>query len=397
MLFSLALILICGLVLSGVFQKLKLPGLLGMLLIGIILGPYALDLISTKILDISSDLRQIALIIIIARAGLALDLKDLRKVGRPAVLLSFIPSIIEIAAVTFFAPLLFEISTMDAVLLGCILAAVSPAIVVPKMLKIIDGLFGKTHKVPQLVLAGASVDIVFVLVLFTALLGSYQNGAFGLIDVLMIPATIISGALIGGLTGLILVLAFSKIHVRDTMKILIILGMSFLFVSLETWLKPVFPISGLIAVMSMGIFILKQNESLGKRLSNKFSKIWVGAEVILFVLVGAMLDISYLPKAGLISVLLIVMALIFRACGVFIALLRTSLNKKERIFCAISYIPKATVQAAIGGIPLSMGISSGSLILTIAVVAILITAPLGAIAIDLSYKKLLEDNQQNTN
>lgn len=389
MLFSLALILLCGLILSGVFQKLKLPGLLGMLLTGIILGPYVLNLISIKILDLSSDLRQIALIIILTRAGLSLDLKDLRKVGRSAILLSFIPSAIEIASVTFFAPLLIGISTKDAVLLGCILAAVSPAIVVPKMLKIIDSLNRNTNKVPQLVLAGSSVDIVFVLVLFTALLGSYQGGSFGVIDVLMIPVSIISGALIGGLIGFILVLAFNKIHVRDTMKILIILGISFLFISLESWLKPIFPISGLIAVITMSIVVLKQNESLGKRLSNKFSKIWVGAEVILFVLVGAMLDISYLPKAGLISILLIVIALLFRCGGVFIALLRTPLNTKERLFCAISYLPKATVQAAIGGIPLSMGISSGSLILTIAVVAILFTAPLGAIAIDMSYKKLL--------
>ncbi len=395
MLFSLAIILICGLVLSGIFHKIKLPGLLGMLLTGIILGPYALDLISPGILGMSSDLRQIALIIIITRAGLALDLGDLKKVGRPAALLCFLPSTIEIAAIAFFAPLLFNLPRLDAILLGCIVAAVSPAIVVPKMIKLAEGSYAKARRIPQLILAGASVDIVYVLVLFTAFLGIYQGKSFRALSFFQVPVSMVSGILLGGITGILFVWIFKKIHVRDTVKIILLLGLSFLFVSFEAWIKPVFPISGLLAVMSMGVAILQKNENLGKRLSGKFSKVWVGAEVLLFVLVGATVDISYLPKAGLMSLLLIAGALMFRSIGVFLSLLKTPLTKKERLFCAIAYLPKATVQAAIGGIPLSMGIASGSLILTIAVVAILITAPLGAIGIDLSYKKLLENKAEN--
>lgn len=389
MLFSLALMMLCGLVLSGIMQKLKLPGLVGMLLTGIVLGPYALNLIVPGLLNISADLREIALIVILTRAGLALDLNDLKKVGRPAVLMCFIPATFEIAATTIFAPMLFPISHLEAAIMGTVLGAVSPAVIVPKMLKLMEGGYGKAKSIPQLIMAGASVDDIYVIVLFTSLMGMYGGKSFEIGSMIQIPVAILTGFLAGTLLGLALVYIFSKIRVRDTVKILILLSTSFLLVTLETVIKPYVPMSGLLAVMALGGTILQRNTILAKRLSGKFSKIWVAAELMLFVLVGATVDISYAAKAGIAAIALILIALIIRICGVFVCLLKTKLSTKERLFCAIAYLPKATVQAAIGGLPLAAGVAAGNTILTVAVLAILITAPLGAIGVDASYQKML--------
>ena len=393
MLFSLSLILILGFSLSGIFNRLRLPGLLGMILTGIILGPYALNLISPDILDISSDLREIALIIILTRAGLNIDIKDLKKVGRPAILMCFVPALFEITAVTLLAPLFFNISYIEAAIMGSVLAAVSPAVIVPRMIHLIDSGYGKDKSIPQLIMAGASVDDIFVIVLFASFMGMYGGEGFNPTSLLLVPVSIISGMGLGIISGFIFVKVFKAIHVRDTVKVLIMLSIAFLFVSLEDFIKPYFPVSGLLAVMAFSATILSTYEVLAKRITGKFSKIWVAAEVLLFVLVGAAVDISYLKGAGVASIVFILSALVFRIVGVNVSLLGTSLDKKERIFCSIAYLPKATVQAAIGAVPLAAGVSSGNLILTVAVVAILISAPLGAIGVDNTYKKLLQKSK----
>ncbi len=390
MFLSLALMILCGLVLSGIMQKLKLPGLIGMLLTGIILGPYVLNLIAPEVLNISADLRKIALIVILTRAGLALNIEDLKKVGRPAILMCFVPATFEIVATTIFAPMFFPISHLEAAIMGTVLGAVSPAVVVPKMLKLMENGYGKSKSIPQLILAGASVDDIYVIVLFTSFMGMYEGSSFDFVSLIKIPISIVLGLLTGILLGLILVILFKKIHMRDTVKILIVLSGAFLLVWLEVTVEKYVPMSGLLAVMALGVTILKQYGELAKRLSSKFSKIWVAAELMLFVLVGATVDINYATKAGIIALILIAIALIIRICGVLVCLVKTQLSMKERLFCAIAYLPKATVQAAIGGLPLAAGVGAGNTILTIAVLAILITAPLGAIGIDGSYKKLLE-------
>lgn len=389
MLFSLTLILIIGFSLSGVFQKLKLPGILGMLLTGIILGPFVLDFISKDILNISSELRQIALIVILTRAGLNLNIKDLKKVGRPAILMCFIPATFEIITITIFALILFNISYVEGAIMGCVLAAVSPAVVVPRMLNLIEKGYGKDKSIPQIIMAGSSVDDIFVIVLFTSFLGVYEGGSFDLLTLIDVPISIILGILLGVLAGVIVVKIFKRIHIRDTIKLLIILSISFAFVSLESLVKIYLPISGLLAVMALSCTILKQYDVLARRLSNKFSKLWVGFELFLFVLVGASVDITQLSSAGFVSIILILGALIFRFCGVFVCLYKTKLSIKEKLFCAISYMPKATVQAAIGSIPLAVGVASGEAILAVAVMAIFITAPLGAIGVDMTYENLL--------
>lgn len=393
MLFSLSLILILGFSLSGIFNRLKLPGLLGMILTGIILGPYALNLISPDILDISSDLREIALIIILTRAGLNIDIKDLKKVGRPAILMCFVPALFEITAVTLLAPLFFNISYIEAAIMGSVLAAVSPAVIVPRMIHLIDSGYGKDKSIPQLIMAGASVDDIFVIVLFASFMGMYGGEGFNPTSLLLVPVSIIFGMGLGIISGFIFVKVFKAIHVRDTVKVLIMLSIAFLFVSLEDFIKPYFPVSGLLAVMAFSATILSTYEVLAKRITGKFSKIWVAAEVLLFVLVGAAVDISYLKGAGVASIVFILNALVFRIVGVNVSLLGTSLDKKERIFCSIAYLPKATVQAAIGAVPLAAGVGAGNLILTVAVVAILISAPLGAIGVDNTYKKLLQKSK----
>lgn len=390
MLTSLALIFLCGLLLGSIFQKIKLPPLLGMIITGIILGPHTLNLIDQSVLSISSDLRQIALIIILTRAGLNLDINSLKKVGRPAILMCFLPACFEIIGMVLLAPPLLGISILDALIMGTVVAAVSPAVIVPKMLKLIETGYGKDKSIPQMIMAGASVDDVFVIVLFTSFTGLAQGESFSPISLIQVPISIILGIGLGILIGIILGYFFKKVHMRDSIKVIIILSISFLLVTLENSLKGIVPISGLIAIMSIGISLQKIRSDASKRISTKFSKLWVAAELMLFVLVGATVDIKYAFSAGIMAILLIFGVLVFRMIGVLICLIKTKLNKKERIFCMIAYCPKATVQAAIGYIPLTMGLSCGNIVLTVAVLSILITAPLGAFFIELLYKRLLK-------
>lgn len=389
MLFSLTLIFLSGIILGSIFNRLKLPQLIGMLLTGIILGPYLLNLLDPKILSISADLRQIALIIILTRAGLNLDINDLKKVGRPAVLMCFVPATFEILGMIIFAPKFLGLGLLDSAILGTVIAAVSPAVVVPKMLKLMEEGYGTDRSIPQLIMAGASVDDVFVIVLFTSFIGLASNGTFSMLNLIKIPTSIFFGIFIGFLCAILLIYLFRKIHIRDSLKVIIILNISFLLVTFEHSLTGIIGFSGLLAIMSIGTGIQAKNTILSKRLSVKYSKLWIAAEVMLFVLVGATVNIKYALSASIPAILLIITVLIFRMIGVFLCLVGTSLSYRERLFCMIAYCPKATVQAAIGSIPLSMGLPSGNIILTVAVLSILITAPLGAFAIDISYRKLL--------
>ena len=389
MLTSLAFIFLLGLLLSSIFTKLKLPGLLGMLFTGIILGPYMLNLLSPNILSISVDLRQLALVIILTRAGLALDIKDLKRVGRPAILMCFVPACFEIAGMMLVAPKLLDVTLLESAIMGTVIAAVSPAIIVPKMLHLMDKGYGKSKSIPQMIMAGGSVDDVFVIVLFTVFTGLALGGTVEANNLLEIPTSVFTGLILGVSLGYLLVWFFQKVHLRDSVKVIVILSISFLLVALEHQLKAFIPISGLLAVMALGATLLKQYALLAKRLAFKFAKLWVGAEILLFVLVGATVDIQYASQAGLAVVAVVLIVLLFRMLGVFVSVIGTTLTYKERLFCMIAYLPKATVQAAIGSIPLAMGLPCGKLILTVAVLAILITAPLGAFAIDKSYKRLL--------
>jgi NhaP-type Na+/H+ or K+/H+ antiporter len=390
MLTSLAFIFLLGLSLGYVFMKLKLPALIGMLLTGIALGPYVLNLLEPSLLSVSVDLRQLALVVILTRAGLALDIKDLMKVGRPALLMCFVPACFEIAGMMLIAPPLLGISLLDAAIMGTVVAAVSPAIIVPKMLHLMDQKYGTSKSIPQLIMAGGSVDDVFVIVMFTAFTGLALGGNISAVSFLQIPVSILSGLVLGVLLGWLLTRYFKRYHMRDSVKVLIILSVSFLLVALERVLKGVLPVSGLLAVMALGATLLKNYEVLALRLSAKFSKLWVGAEILLFVLVGATVDIKYAVGAGLSAVVVILFSLLFRMAGVFVCMIKTQLTLKERVFCMIAYLPKATVQAAIGSLPLAMGLPCGKIVLTVAVLAILITAPLGAFGIDMTYKRLLE-------
>lgn len=389
MLLSLALVFIIGMALGKIFEKLGLPKLLGMLLTGILLGPYVFNLLDPTVLTASASLRQIALIIILTRAGLNLDIEDLKKVGRPAILLSFIPACFEIVGMLILAPKLLGVTLLEAAIMGAVVAAVSPAVVVPRMLKLMDDGYGLNKSIPQMIMAGASIDDVFVIVLFTSFTGLAQSGTITPIHFLTIPTSIIFGLLGGVIVGFFLSLLFTRFHIRDTGKVLIIFSVSFLLVTIENAISGSIGFSGLLAVMAMGATIQRKKYRVSKRLSAKFSKLWVGAEVLLFVLIGAAVNIGYALKAGFIAVLLIVGVLLFRMVGVFICLIKTKLNKKERVFTAFAYIPKATVQAAIGGIPLAMGLSCGNIVLTVAVLSIIITAPIGAILVDVTYKKFL--------
>lgn len=393
MLLSLALIFLCGMVLGGIFDKLKLPRLLGMLLTGIILGPYVLNLLDPSILGISADLRQIALIIILTRAGLNLDLEDLKKVGRPAVLMCFVPATFEIVGMLLLAPRLLGMSLIEAAVLGTVIAAVSPAVVVPKMLKLMEEGYGTDKSIPQLILAGASVDDVFVIVLFTSFTGLAKSGSFAVLELAKIPTAIFFGILGGILCGLFLGGLFRRLHMRDSMKVVIILSISFLLVTMEHSLTGPVGFSGLLAVMSLGITLQRVRGEVAARLSAKYSKLWVAAELLLFVLVGAAVNLPYAFASGPVMILLILGVLVFRMAGVFVCLLKTPLSGKERFFCMVAYTPKATVQAAIGSVPLAMGLSCGETVLTAAVVAILITAPLGAFSIDMMYKKTLKQSK----
>ena len=389
MLLSIALIMLIGLASGYICRRLKLPGLLGMIITGIILGPYVLDLIDPSILNISADLRKIALIIILTRAGLTLDINDLKRVGRPAILMCFVPATFELAGMLLLAPRILGISLLEAAIMGAVVAAVSPAVVVPKMIKLIDEGYGTKKSIPQLILAGASVDDVYVIVLFSTFTGLAKGGRVSAMSFVNIPVSVVLGIALGIVAGWILAGYFEKVHVRDTIKVIIVLSISFILVSAENALNTPITFSALIAVMFMGIALSRYRNEVAVRLSGKFNKLWVGAEVVLFVLVGASVDIGYALSAGAGAVILIFGVLIFRLAGVFVCLLGTNLNIKERLFCMLAYTPKATVQAAIGSVPLAMGLSCGSIVLTVAVLAILITAPLGAFVIDLTYKKLL--------
>lgn len=389
MLFSIALILLLGLLLSSFFQKIKLPGLLGMIIVGIVLSPHALNLIDESILNISADLRQIALVIILTRAGLALDLSDLKKVGRPAILMCFVPACIEMLGTILIAPVLFGITHLEAAIMGSVLAAVSPAVIVPRMIRLIEEGYGTDKGIPELLLAGASVDDVFVIVMFTAFTSLASTGELSAISFLQIPVSIILGIAAGILIGNLLIRFFRKFHMRDSVKLLIILSFSFLLIELQNRLEGIIPISGLLAIMSLGIVMKKNYLVLAQRLSGKYNKLWVAAEVFLFVLVGATVDLRYAVSAGMNAILLVLAALLFRMLGVALSLIKTDLNHKERLFCMLAYLPKATVQAAIGAIPLSMGLACGQIVLTVAVLSILITAPLGAVCVDNLYTRLL--------
>ena len=390
MLLSIALILLVGMCMSWICQKIKLPGLLGMLATGVVLGPYVLNLLDSSILGISSELRKIALIIILTRAGLGLDLSGLKKIGRSAVMMCFVPASFELLGMLLIAPKLMGITLLEAAIMGAVLAAVSPAVVVPRMVKLMEEGYGVKEGIPQLILAGASVDDVYVIVLFSTFVGMMQGKGASVISFVNIPVSIILGIAIGLLIGVLLACFFKKVHIRDTTKVLIILSISFLLVTIEDKMTTAITFSALIAIMFIGIGLQKKREVVTKRISVKYGKLWAGAEVFLFVLVGATVNIGYLGKVGIKAVLLIVGALVFRMLGVFVCLLGTSLRGKEKAFVMMAYTPKATVQAAIGGIPLSLGFTCGDMVLTVAVLAIVLTAPLGAFAIDLSYKKLLD-------
>lgn len=399
MLTSLALIFLVGLAAAAICQQLKLPRIIGMLITGIVLGPYVLNLLDPSILSISAELRQIALIIILLKAGLSLDLSDLKKVGRPAVLMAFVPASFEMLAFFLFAPYILNITRIEAALMGAVLAAVSPAVVVPRMVRLMDENYGTNKSIPQLILAGASCDDIFVIVLFSTFSSMVQGGNARLTDFLAIPISILLGILLGSVVGYLLSLFFETAYahehyVRNSMKVIIILGTSFLLMAIETWLKHIVSISGFLAVVSMACVLkLKSSTSVSQRLSEKFGKLWLAAEVILFVLVGAAVDIRYTLNAGITAVFMILIALLFRSVGVLICLVQTNLSKKERLFCIFSYLPKATVQAAIGSVPLAMGLSCGRSILSVAVLGILVTAPLGSILMDRSYQKLLQKTE----
>lgn len=392
MLFSISLILILGMTLGWMCQKVKLPSLIGMLATGIILGPYVLGLLDDSLLGISSDIRKIALIIILTRAGLSLDISGLKKIGRPAVMMCFVPATFELLGMLIFGPKLLHLTVLEAAIMGAVLAAVSPAVVVPRMVKLMEEGYGTKKGIPQLILAGASVDDVYVIVLFTTFISMAQGNGVSIMKFVNIPVSIVAGIFIGLVVGYLMAKYFEKFHIRDTIKILVILSVSFLLVVIEDQMNTVITFSALISIMFIGVALQKKREMVAKRLSIKYNKLWVGAEVFLFVLVGATVNIQYLSHVGVRALLVIAGALVFRMAGVFVCLLGTKFNSRERTFTMMAYTPKATVQAAIGGIPLSLGLACGDTVLTVAVLAIVITAPLGAFAIDMSYKKLLGES-----
>lgn len=401
MLTSLALIFLVGLCMAAICQKLKLPRIIGMLVTGMVLGPYVLDFLDSSILSISAELRKMALIIILLKAGLSLNLNDLKKVGRPAILLAFVPASFEIVGYVMFAPAFLGISRIDAAVMGTVLAAVSPAVVVPRMVQLMEEKYGTKQSIPQMIMAGASCDDIFVIVLFTTFLGMAQGVKVSLLRFVNVPVSIFLGILLGAVIGYVLYRFFETAYkhqnyVRNSTKVILVLGVSFLLTAVEGWLDGKVAVSGLLAVVSMACVLkAKCIPAVSKRLSEKFGKLWIAAEVILFVLVGAAVDLRYTAAAGGFAVLVIFLSLIFRMAGVFVCVLGTGLSWKERLFCAISYLPKATVQAAIGSVPLTAGLGCGKMILSVAVLAILITAPLGALGMDLTYKKLLAREENN--
>ncbi|MBP9995922.1 MAG: cation:proton antiporter [Lachnospiraceae bacterium] len=402
MLTSLALIFLVGLALAAIIQEVRIPRIIGMLITGIVLGPYVLDLLDPSILNISSELRQMALIIILIKAGISLDISDLKKVGRPAVLMSFLPAVMEIIGFVVLAPYFLGVSVLEAAILGAVMGAVSPAVVVPRMVTLMEEGYGTDKSIPQLILAGASLDDVFVIVLFSTFINMARGNQASVMDFANIPISIVSGILIGCIFGYILSWFFETAyvkshHIRNSIKVIIVLGTAFLLMAIEEWAQGYLSISGLLAVMSMACMIkIRSIQSVSKRLAEKFGKLWLAAEVLLFVLVGAAVDIRYMLQSGLAAVVLILIGLVFRSLGVWICLIGTGLNMKEKWFCVISYLPKATVQAAIGSVPLSLGLPCGKIVLSVAVASIIITAPLGAFGMDISYKHLLKENKRST-
>ena len=396
MLTSLAFVFLAGLAAAAVCSAIKLPRIIGMLLVGIVLGPHMLNVLDDSILSISSELRQMALIIILLKAGLSLNLSDLRQVGRPAVLLSCLPATCELAGYILLAPYLLGVNRIEAAVMGAVLAAVSPAVVVPRMVFLMENRWGTDKSIPQMLLAGASCDDIYVIVLFTTFTGIAQGGNARAADFLNIPVSVVLGIAVGAAAGYALSrffeAAFARNHmVRGSVKIIIVLSVSFLLVALETVLKGKIALSGLLAVTSMACMLARKTTGeVRARLSEKFGKLWIAAELILFVLVGAAVDIRYVSETGLAAVLMVLTALIFRAAGVVLCLAGTKLSRRERLFCVIAYLPKATVQAAIGSVPLAMGLPCGKIVLSVAVLAILITAPLGALGMDAADRKLLK-------
>lgn len=396
MLTSLAFIFLVGLSLAAICQKVKLPRIIGMLATGILLGPHVLNVLDDSILSVSADLRQLALIIILLKAGLSLNLADLKKVGRPAVMMSFVPASFEILAFFLLAPCILGVTRIEAAVMGAVLGAVSPAVVVPRMVQLIEEGYGTKKSIPQMILAGASCDDIYVIVLFSTFTGMAQGGSVHLMDFVNIPVSIVLGVCLGCIFGYILSRFFETAYahehcVRNSMKVIIVLGVSFLLMAIEMWLKGIVSVSGLLAVVSMACMLKwKCTAFVSRRLSEKFGKLWLAAEVILFVLVGAAVDIRYTLTAGPAALAMIFAALAFRAVGVFLCVFGTQLSRKERLFCVIAYLPKATVQAAIGSVPLAMGLPCGQIVLSVAVLAILITAPMGAIGMDGTYRRLLE-------
>ncbi|HWP51074.1 MAG TPA: cation:proton antiporter [Clostridia bacterium] len=377
------------------FERMKLPPLLGMIVTGMILGPNALDLLDQSILNISSDLRQLALVIILTRAGLALNVTDLKCVGRPAILMCFVPACFEIMGVLIIAPLLLEITLLQAAIMGSVIAAVSPAVIVPRMITIMEEGYGKKNRIPQLVLAGASVDDVFVIVLFSAFISLAVGGKISAVDFAEIPVSIALGILVGAMCGVLLMTFFKRFHLRNSIKVLILLSVSFLLIECQNQLKGFLPMSGFLAIMSLGISLYQKCPELAERLASKYNKLWLAAQILLFVLVGATVDLRYARAQGIASVAIVVSALLFRMIGVWVCLIKTRLSSGEKCFCLLAYMPKATVQAAIGAIPYSMGLAGGRQILTVAVLSILITAPLGAVLIDRLYKTLLRQDSDS--
>ncbi len=396
MLLSFALIFLVGLAMADICQKLKVPRIIGMLVTGIILGPYVLNLLDCSILSISGDLRQIALVIILIKAGLSLNLEDLKKVGRPAILMSFLPATFELLAFVIFGPKILGITWIESAVMGAVLAAVSPAVVVPRMIDLMEKKYGSKKSIPQLIMAGASCDDIFVIVLFTTFVNMAQGGSINFMDFVNIPISIIMGIILGIIVGFALSFFFEtkyirQHYIRNSVKVMIILGVSFLLLSIENMLKGIISVSGLLAIVSMACIIkIRSSETVTNRLAQKFGKLWLAAEVILFVLVGAAVNIRYTISAGIGAVLMIFIALCFRSLGVLICVSGSAFKQKEKLFCIISYLPKATVQAAIGSVPLAMGLPCGKVVLSVAVLGILITAPIGAFGIDHSYKRLLE-------
>lgn len=391
---SLSLILLIGVVVDLVFEKINIPSLIGLLLLG--LGLNQLGLIDESILEISSDLRKIALIIILLKAGLSLDFNILKRVGRPAILMCFVPATFEIIGFAIFGPMILNLSFVESLLIGSVLGAVSPAIVIQRMTNLIDRGIGVKKGIPQMLIAGSSADDIYCIVIFTALAGMLANNDFNALSFIKIPSSIILGIGVGIALGFIFSFLFSKMHVRDSVKLTLLIGVSFLLVFIEDLLNnSVISISSYLAVIAMGLVIFSKKQVVANRLTSKCNKIWIVAEIFLFVLVGASMKIDALANAGLSIAATIIIALLFRMLGTLFCLIKTNLNLKERLFVMLSEIPKATVQAAIGGSLIGMvGINQdyANLVLTVSVLAIIISAPVGALAMDLSYKRLLTND-----